>query len=306
LAPLHQLADKIVYQKVREATGGKIKQVISGGGSLPKHIDLFFEIVGIEILVGYGLTETSPITNVRRPWHNLRPSSGQPLPATEIKIVDPETFQPLPVGQKGLVTIRGPQVMQGYYRNPEATAKAIDAEGWFNSGDLGLVTPANDLLITGRAKDTIVLSNGENIEPQPIEDACLRSPYIDQIVVVGQDAKYLGALIVPNVEALATWVDSQNLRLQLTDRADLETKLTTNPNLPALDLHSSQITDLFRAELNREVKNRPGYRPDDRIAVFRLILEPFSIENGILTQTLKIRRQMVFDRYHTTIEEMYK
>jgi long-chain acyl-CoA synthetase len=306
LAPLHQLADKIVYQKVREATGGKIKQVISGGGSLPKHIDLFFEIVGIEILVGYGLTETSPITNVRRPWHNLRPSSGQPLPATEIKIVDPETFQPLPVGQKGLVTIRGPQVMQGYYRNPEATAKAIDAEGWFNSGDLGLVTPANDLLITGRAKDTIVLSNGENIEPQPIEDACLRSPYIDQIVVVGQDAKYLGALIVPNVEALATWVDSQNLRLQLTDRADLETKLTTNPNLPALDLHSSQITDLFRAELNREVKNRPGYRPDDRIAVFRLILEPFSIENGILTQTLKIRRQVVLERYHTTIEEMYK
>jgi long-chain acyl-CoA synthetase len=124
--------------------------------------------------------------------------------------------------------------------------------------------------------------------------------------VVGQDAKYLGALIVPNVEALATWVDSQNLRLQLTDRADLETKLTTNPNLPALDLHSSQITDLFRAELNREVKNRPGYRPDDRIAVFRLILEPFSIENGILTQTLKIRRQVVLERYHTTIEEMYK
>jgi long-chain acyl-CoA synthetase len=306
LAPLHALADKIVYQKVRQATGGKIQQVISGGGSLPKHIDLFFEIVGIEILVGYGLTETAPITNVRRPEHNLRPSSGQPLPATEIKIVDLETMKPVPVGQKGLVLIRGPQVMQGYYRNPEATAKAIDSDGWFNSGDLGVVTPANDLIITGRAKDTIVLSNGENIEPQPIEDACLRSPYIDQIVLVGQDAKYLGALIVPNVEALGVWATSQNLRLNLASHPAIESTLPTNPNLPAIDLDSSQINDLFRAELNREVKNRPGYRPDDRIAVFRSILEPFSIDNGILTQTLKIRRNVVMDRYQHTIDEMYQ
>jgi long-chain acyl-CoA synthetase len=282
LAPIHAIADKLVYAKIRAATGGKIDNIISGGGSLAKHLDLFFEIVGIDILVGYGLTETAPITNVRRPWRNLRLSSGQPLPGTEIRIVDVETHQTLPTGQKGLILIRGPQVMQGYYRNPEATAKAIDPEGWFNSGDLGMVTAENDLVITGRAKDTIVLSNGENIEPQPIEDACLRSQYISQIVVVGQDQKSLGALIVPDLEALAP------------------------ANLSTTDLDSPQLIDLFREELTREVKNRPGYRADDRIAVFKLVLEPFSIENGLLTQTLKIRRPVVMDRYHGMINEMFK
>jgi long-chain acyl-CoA synthetase len=285
LAPLHAIADKLVYVKIRAATGGKIENIISGGGSLAKHLDLFFEIVGINVLVGYGLTETAPVTNVRRPWHNLRLSSGKPLPGTEIRIVDPETLETLPIGQKGLVWIRGPQVMQGYYRDPESTAKTIDPEGWFNSYDLGMVTANNDLVITGRAKDTIVLSNGENIEPQPIEDACLRSQYISQILLVGQDQKYLGALIVPNSEALQQWADSQNL---------------------PLDLEHDRIKDLIRTELTREVKNRPGYRADDRIAVIKTILEPFSIENGLLTQTLKIRRLVVMERYQDMINEMFK
>ncbi len=289
LAPIHAIADKLVYTKIREATGGKIQNIISGGGSLAKHIDLFFEIVGVDVLVGYGLTETAPITNVRRPWQNLRLSSGKPLPGTEIKIVDVETRQPVSIGQKGLVLIRGPQVMQGYYRDPEATAKAIDPDGWFNSGDLGMLTANNDLTITGRAKDTIVLSNGENIEPTPIEDACLRSQYISQIVLVGQDQKSLGALIVPNSETLQAWADSQNLSLDLT------TDLSEN----------SKILDLYRNELNREVKNRPGYRADDKIAVIKLISEPFSIENGLLTQTLKIRRPVVMERYHGMINEMF-
>jgi long-chain acyl-CoA synthetase len=288
LAPLHAIADQLVYTKIRAATGGKIQNIISGGGSLAKHLDLFFEIIGVDILVGYGLTETAPITNVRRPWQNIRLTSGKPLPGTEIKIVDVETRKPVSIGQKGLVLIRGPQVMQGYYRDPEATAKAIDPDGWFNSGDLGMLTPNNDLTITGRAKDTIVLSNGENIEPTPIEDACLRSQYISQIVLVGQDQKALGALIVPNSETLQVWLESQNLPL---DSA-------TNPD-------SSQILDLFREELNREVKNRPGYRADDKIAVIKLVLEPFSIENGLLTQTMKIRRPVVMERYHGMIDEMF-
>lgn len=295
LAPIHALADKMVYSKIRSATGGKVRNIISGGGSLAKHLELFFEIIGVDILVGYGLTETAPITNVRRPWYNLRPTSGKPMPGTEIKIVDVETRQPLPIGQKGLVLIRGPQVMQGYYRNPEATAQAIDRDGWFNSGDLGMLTADNDLSITGRAKDTIVLSNGENIEPTPIEDACLRSPYISQIVLVGQDQKYLGAIVVPNSEALQAWADSQNLPLNSADPADYARILT-----------DKRVADLFREELNREVKNRPGYRPDDRIAVLRLIGEPFSIENGLLTQTLKIRRPVVMERYHAMIDEMFK
>jgi long-chain acyl-CoA synthetase len=288
LAPVHAIADKLVYAKIREATGGKIKNMIIGGGSLAKHLDLFFEIAGVDVLLGYGLTETAPITNVRRPWQNLRLSSGKPLPGTEIKIVDVETHQPVAIGQKGLVLIRGPQVMQGYYRDPEATAKAIDPDGWFNSGDLGMLTPNHDLTITGRAKDTIVLSNGENIEPTPIEDACLRSQYVSQIVLVGQDQKSLGALIVPNSEALQVWLNSQNLPLASA----------TNPD-------NSQILNLFRDELSREVKNRPGYRADDKIAVIKLITEPFSIENGLLTQTMKIRRPVVMERYHGMIDEMF-
>jgi long-chain acyl-CoA synthetase len=299
LFPLHALGERLVYGKVREATGGRIKQVISGGGALPRHIDNFFEIIGVEILQGYGLTETSPVTNARRPWHNLRGSSGQPIAGTEVKIVDPETRQPLAAGQRGLVLLRGPQVMQGYYQNPEATAKVIDAEGWFNSGDLGWITPYNDLVLTGRAKDTIVLTNGENIEPQPIEDACLRSPYIDQIMLVGQDQRCIGALIVPNLEALEKWAEGQN-RTLITEDNNL-----TSSSGETITLESKMIQDLFRQELNREVQNRPGYRPDDRVGPFRLILEPFSIENGLMTQTLKIRRHVVMERYHDLIAAMF-
>ncbi|AFW96802.1 AMP-dependent synthetase and ligase [Anabaena sp. 90] len=282
----HALGEKLVYTKVREATGGNIKHVISGGGALPAYIDNFFEIVGVEILQGYGLTETSPVTNARRPWRNLRGSSGQPIPGTEVKIVNPETRQPLPVGERGLVLLKGPQIMQGYYQNPEATTKAIDTEGWFDSGDLGWVTPENDLVLTGRAKDTIVLTNGENIEPQPIEDACLRSPYIDQIMLVGQDQRSIGALIVPNLEALEKWAETQN-------------------NSQKIDLESKIVQDLFRQELNREVQNRPSYRADDRVGPFKLIEEEFSIENGLMTQTLKIRRHVVMARYCDIINAMF-
>ncbi|MBW4671604.1 MAG: AMP-binding protein [Cyanomargarita calcarea GSE-NOS-MK-12-04C] len=299
LSPLHALAEKLVYGKVREATGGRIKQMISGGGALPRHIDNFFEIVGVDILVGYGLTETSPVTHARRPWRNLRGSAGQPIPSTSIKIVDPETRQEMAIGERGLVLLRGPQIMQGYYQNPEATAKAIDSEGWFDSGDLGFVTQQNDLVLTGRAKDTIVLTNGENIEPTPIEDASLRSPYIDQIMLVGQDQRSLGALIVPNIEALEKWAESQNLELCIKNDNVLQT------TSQKIHLGSKIIQDLFRQELNREVQNRPGYRPDDRIGSFQLILEPFSIENGMMTQTLKIRRHVITERYRDIIDGMF-
>jgi long-chain acyl-CoA synthetase len=305
LAPLHALGEKLVYSKVRQgATGGEFRQAISGGGSLARHIDDFFEIMGIEVLVGYGLTETSPVTNARRPWRNLRGSAGQTIPGTEIQIVDQESRKPLSVGDRGLVLIRGPQVMQGYYNNPEATRKAIDANGWFDSGDLGWVTEQGDLVLTGRAKDTIVLTNGENIEPQPIEDACLRSAYVDQIMLVGQDQKSLGALIVPNLDALEKWANGQGYTLELSGLTSLPYTPTPAAQQP-LSLDSKQIQDLLRKELNREVQNRPGYRADDRIGPFRLLLEPFSIENGLLTQTLKVRRNVVMDRYQGMINEMF-
>jgi long-chain acyl-CoA synthetase len=300
LSPLHRLGDKLVYQKVRDAAGGRFQTLVSGGGSLARHLDDFYEIVNIPVLVGYGLTETSPVTNARTHQHNLRYSSGQPIPHTEIRIVDPETRQPVPPETKGLVLIRGPQVMQGYYNKPEDTAKVLDPEGWFDSGDLGWVTPQNDLVITGRAKDTIVLSNGENIEPQPIEDACARSAYIDQIMLVGQDQKSLGALIVPNLDALQQWAVTQGLTLKFPEPG------TAIALLKESDLYRTDVVSLFRSELQREVKNRPGYRADDQIKDFRFLVEPFSQENGTMTQTLKVKRPVVTAMYQTLIEEMFR
>jgi long-chain acyl-CoA synthetase len=287
-APLHYLGKLIVYKKIQQAMGGKVKQLICGGGSIAQHLEDFFEIVGIDILVGYGLTETSPVLTARRPKNNLRGSSGLPIANTELKIVDLETHKLLPQGQRGLVMAKGPQIMQGYYLNPEATRKAIDSEGWFDTGDIGWLTPDNQIVLTGRAKDTIVLTNGENIEPQPIEDACLRSTYIDQIMLVGQDQKSLGALIVPNLDALQAWLLSKN-----------------QPMEGEIDLNSRMIRDLFREELNREVRDRTGYRRDDEIIVFDLIKEPFSVENGLLTQTLKIRRNVVADNYQDVITAIF-
>lgn len=287
---IHQAGDRLVYQKIRAGTGGAVKFLVSGGGSIAEFLEDFFEIVGINILGGYGLTETSPITNVRRPAVNLRGADGQPLPDTEIRIVELESHKILPPGKQGLVLIRGPQVMQGYYNNPEATRKAIDPDGWFDTGDLGMVVGADHLVITGRAKDTIVLTNGENIEPQPIENACLRSAYVDQIMLVGQDQRSLGALIVPNLEALQKWAEANQPSALINGSVDLQNRA---------------IEDLFRKELTREIKDRPGYRADDRIGAFRLLTEAFSIENGLLTQTLKIRRPVVTERYRGMIDEMF-
>lgn len=286
----HKLGHKLVYQKVREATGGNFKYIVSGGGSIAEHLEDFYEIVGIEILGGYGLTETSPITHVRRPDRNIRGGDGQPLLNTETRIVDLTTGVDVPADNHGLVLIRGPQVMQGYYKNPEATANAVNPEGWFDTGDLGYVSKWDDLVITGRAKDTIVLTNGENIEPQPIEDACIRSAYIDQLVLVGQDQKQLGVLIVPNLSAL--------------EAAGL---IPADSNLASIlpELNNSKIRNLYRKELNREVQNRPGYSINDRIGVFEFLPEPFTIDNGFLTQTFKIRRNIVFERYQDIIVAMF-
>jgi long-chain acyl-CoA synthetase len=287
---LHKLGDRLVYGKIRMATGGNVQFIVSGGGSIAEHLEDFYEIIGIDILGGYGLTETSPITHVRRPERNLRYADGQPLRGTETRIVDPESRQDVPVGKQGLILIRGPQVMQGYYKNASATAKAIDPQGWFDTGDLGWMTKQGDLIITGRAKDTIVLTNGENIEPQPIENACLRSKYIDQIMLVGQDQKYLCALIVPNLPALEADgllpPDSQLEKVQA-------------------ELNQDSIRNLFKEELNREVKQRAGYRPDDRIANFAFMTAPFSIADGTMTQTFKIKRNVVMQKYAEVIAQLY-
>ena len=204
--PLYKAADKIVWSKIRENLGGRVKIMVSGGSSIPTHIESFYDMIGLNIINGYGLTETSPVISNRVAKHNVMGTVGLPPPGTTLKVVDVETRQPLPVGKPGVLLAKGPGVMSGYNQNPTATQEAIDSDGFFNTGDLARVNPATgDFIITGRAKDTIVLSNGENIEPQSIEEAILAtSPVVDQVMLVGQDEKYLSALLVLNVPELVS------------------------------------------------------------------------------------------------------
>jgi len=288
--PLHGLAGALLWPKVRQQlVGGELRTAISGGGALPIHVDGFFEAVGIELLVGYGLTETAPVLTCRRPWANRRGSAGRPLEDTALKIVDPESRRTLVLGERGLVLARGPQVMAGYFGKPEATAKAIDAEGWFDTGDLGLLMADGSLVLTGRAKDTIVLSSGENIEPGPLEEALAASPLVEQVMLVGQDRKLLAALLVPRAEPLQAWAEAQGLVLPLgAEGAGVD---------PAL------LKALTR-DCNRVLAARPGSRPDERLAGVALVA-PFTIENGLLTQTLKQRRDRITARDQGAIAALY-
>ena len=285
--PLQRLAAALLWPKVRQQlVGGSLRTAISGGGALASHVDAFFEVIGIELLVGYGLTETSPVLTCRRPWNNRRGGSGQPLAGTSIRIVDADSRQPLAIGQRGLVLARGPQVMGGYFGKPEATARAIDGEGWFDTGDLGQLLADGSLVLTGRAKDTIVLSSGENIEPGPLEEALVESPLLEQLMLVGQDRKQLGALLVPKREALEALARQESLPLPQGTAAD-----------PAL-------LRLLTRQLNGLLAARPGARPDERLGGVVLV-EPFSIDNGLLTQTLKQRRDRIASRDAAAIAALY-
>ena len=288
--PLHALASTLIWPKLRrQLSGGQLAYPISGGGAIAPHIDAFFEAVGIELLVGYGLTETSPVVSCRRPWRNIRGSSGLPMPQTAFRIVDPETGQPLAFRQRGRVLVRGPQVMAGYLGKPEASAKVLDADGWFDTGDLGMLLPDGSVALTGRAKDTIVLSSGENIEPGPLEEALVASPLIEQVMLVGQDERQLGALIVPRPEAILAWAKDSGVTV-----AD---DLGGQPGNPAL-------LRLLMRECNRLLKQRAGSRGDERLTGVVLV-DPFSIENGLLTQTLKQRRDRITSRDQRLIDFLY-
>jgi len=199
--PLHKLSTIFLWPNIlRQLCGEKLKFPINGGGALPEHVDLFFESLGVDVLVGYGLTETSPVLTCRRRELNVRGSSGQPLAFTEIKIVNDDKKKILKFREVGKILVKGPQVMKGYLNNELATKDVLSKDGWFDTGDLGFLIPNGSLFITGRAKDTIVLSSGENIEPNPLETEILSSEFINQIQLVGQDKKCLTALVVPNVE----------------------------------------------------------------------------------------------------------
>ncbi len=288
--PLHGLAAALLWPKVlNQLCGGQLRFPINGGGAIAPHVDAFFEAVGVELLVGYGLTETSPVVSCRRPWRNIRGSSGPPLPDTEFRIVDQETGAALMFRQRGRVLVRGPQVMAGYLRKPEATAKVLDAQGWFDTGDLGMLLPDGSLVLTGRAKDTIVLSSGENIEPGPLEAALVASPLLEQVMLVGQDERQLAALLVPRFEAMLSWAGDQGL--------SLPDDLGGSPGDEAL-------RRLLRGELNRLLTQRSGSRADERLAGVALV-EAFTIENGLLTQTLKQRRDRITLRDRALIAALY-
>ncbi len=201
LTPLAALGSALVFGKIKARLGGRFVAGVSGGGALPSAVDRFFGAAGILLLEGYGLTETAPVLAVRKQRHPVPGTVGPLLPKTECEIRD-EDGRALPPGRQGTVFVRGPQVMSGYYRAPEQTAAVLAEDGWFNTGDLGMLTHDGELKITGRAKDTIVLRGGENVEPLPIEQKLRESELIDQAVVLGQDQRFLAALIVPNGEAL--------------------------------------------------------------------------------------------------------
>lgn len=280
-----RLLDGVVLKKLRAVVGGEFRGTISGGGALQPHVDEFFNFIGIPVLEGYGLTETCPVLAVRT-WKNLVIGTvGSLFPGTEVRIADLNTGEilypnPSKKGQgrglRGEIQVRGPQVMVGYYKDPEGTARVMK-DGWFCTGDIGMVTFNDCLKILGRCKDTIVLLSGENVEPLPIENKLTHSELIDQCMVVGQDRKYLAALIVPNVDAFKVMgiaPDSEEARKRL------------------------------EAEVRRLVSDETGFKPFERLGAVRILPKPFEVGDE-LTATLKLRRHVITEKYSALIDEMY-
>jgi long-chain acyl-CoA synthetase len=290
IKPLHFLALNTLYKQIRKERGLDFKACMSGGGSLSIKDQLFYDAIGVNLREGYGLTETSPVISLRSiKDKNYLGCTGKPVRGTEFKICDVETGEDLGLFRKGLVKVRGPQIMKEYYKNPEATASAIDNKGWFTTGDLGWLTGDNNLVIVGRVKETIVLSNGENVEPIPIEEACLGSPYIEQIVLVGQDMSSIGALVVPSNEAL-------------TKCGLLAKDLKSNKNLT---INNPTLRDLIKREINTYIKNKTNLKSFEKIKQFEVLNESFNVDNGMVSQTSKIKRNVVFEKYRNLISKMF-
>lgn len=281
-----------VLERIRLGAGGSLRNTISGGGALPIHIDKFFNNVGIPVLEGYGMTETSPVISVR-PVDNLVPGTvGPPIAETRLRIVDPETGEILYPdssladegrSKRGEIWVRGPQVMKGYYKDPELTSQTLH-NGWLRTGDLGMITHNDCLKILGRSKATIVLSSGENVEPEPIEMHLQQSRLIDYCMLVGQDKKYLGALIVPGLEGFR-----EN---GFTEESVEE--LTRNP----------EAYTLLRKEIRRMNSHANGVKAYERIRDFRLLTNGFQVGHE-MTNLYKVKRHIVQKKFQHIIEELY-
>lgn len=291
LGPLHKVFEKFLYKKLKAMVGLNLRASVSGGGALSPQDEKFYDAIGINLRVGYGLTETAPVLTLRNiSDKNYLCSAGTPVRGTEIKIIDPETKEILPPFSKGLVVVRGPQVMKGYYKDEVATKAVLDENGWFNTGDLGYLVNDNNLVLKGRMKETIVLSNGENVEPVPIEEACLNSFYINQIILVGQDKNFIGALVVPTKEAFEKCgIDTKSLRMA-----------------QEICIKNPLIRKLIKSEIDTYIKHKSKLKSFEKIVKFEILKEGFSIDNGLMTSTAKIKRNKVFEKYNNIIESMYQ
>jgi len=269
------LAHTLVYAKIIEKTGGRVRFFVSGGAPLSKDIAEFFYALGIVVMEGYGLTETSPVIAVNT-FENLRFGTvGKPIPGIELKIAP-----------DGEILTRGPHVMKGYYKKPEEN-REIFAEGWLKTGDIGHLDGDGFLVITDRKKDLIVTAGGKNIAPQPIENTLKTNAYIQNAVVIGDRKHYIGALIVPNFEKLEEYAAFS--KIPFASRAEL----VRNP----------QIVNFLKAEIDRATPNLASYERVKRIAVLD---RDFEIGEGEITPSLKVRRSVIESKYRSVIEAMYK
>jgi long-chain acyl-CoA synthetase len=256
--------------------GGRLRLFVSGGAPLAKEINEFFGAAGLLILEGYGLTETSPVIAVNSP-QALRPGTvGRPIPRVEVKIV-----------ADGEILTRGPHVMKGYFNKPEATKEAIDRDGWFHTGDIGMLDKDGFLAITDRKKDLIVTSGGKNIAPQPIENALKSNPLIAEVVMIGNTRNFPAALVVPNFANLEKWAGEQGIAFASREA------LVAEPRVVAL--YERTVQDLMTS-----------YAQYEKIKKIVLLPREFSIETGELTPKLSVKRRVVEEKYKDLIDRMYQ
>ncbi len=274
LKAAHAIAHKLVFSKIHERTGGRIRVFISGGAPLRRDIAEFFSDVGLKICEGYGLTETSPVITFNRPNAIRFGTVGQPIPFAEVKIAD-----------DGEILARGPNIMLGYFNKPEDTRAAVDEEGWFHTGDIGRLDENQFLTITDRKKELLVMSNGKNVAPQPIENLLKTSNFIEQAMVVGDNRNYVTALIVPNFTVLETWARANGINERGSALAN---------NAQVLAHYESLVTQICR-ELSQ-------YEKVKKVA---LLEQELTQERGELTPTLKFKRREILKRYREKVDAMY-
>ena len=290
--------DAVVLSKIRTALGGHLKASLSGGGALPYHVDAFFNDIGIKVLEGYGMTETSPVISVRSFDRLVIGSVGPIVPRVEVQIRDDHgnvlthingkgEILAGSLGKKGIVHTRGPHTMKGYYKNEEATKKTIKEGGWLDTGDIGMINFSKTLTLTGRAKDTVVLLGGENVEPVPIENTICESPYISQCMVVGQDQKTLGALIIPDFDKLKQYCAENNITFTSPEQV---------VKLP-------EIYDFYKKEVKSLNSTKTGFKSFEQVQDIKVISKPFEVGDE-LTNLMKMKRHIITAKYEKEIKAL--